>query len=132
MRKDRPARETITYPKVAVTLTYDPCHDVSFPYEHVLSCRHIVTTPEPNEPCAPNCHYATQTSSRQAQKMTLSAALQKEFYCDACVEEQAGMIIYGGDSCKQAGQSPSSLRLLPSPPATDQSHRADSDQLSTA
>ncbi|KAF3034154.1 hypothetical protein E8E12_004301 [Didymella heteroderae] len=86
MRKDRPVRETINYPKVTVTSTYDPCHDRSFLYEHVLTCGHLITTLEPDEPCAPNCHRATGIGSRQAPKMTLSKALEKDFYCDACVE----------------------------------------------
>ena len=103
MRTIHIVRETITYPKVTVTKTYDPCHDGFSPFEHVLACRHLVTTSEPNEPCAPNCHHAALLGSRQAPKMTLSNALKKDFYCDACVEEQAGKSIYVTDSCKQAG-----------------------------
>lgn len=104
MRKRIPIRETFTYPRVTVNSSYDPCHDDISPYEHVLGCGHLITTAEPDEPCAPNCHHTTQTNWRSTPKIYSSRAMEKDFYCDACVEEQAGRIIYGGDSCKEAGQ----------------------------
>lgn len=104
MRKSHTVREVITYPKVTVTSTYDPCHDKSSPYEHILACKHLITTPEPDEPCASNCYFATQTRSRQAPKMTLSAALNKDFYCDACVELEVEKAILATVTNEEAGE----------------------------
>lgn len=104
MRKRLPVRETFTYPRVTVTSDHNPCHDNISTYEHVLDCGHLITTAEPDEPCAPNCHPGTQTNWRSTSKMSLSRALEKDFYCDACVEEQADRVIDAGDSSKHAGQ----------------------------
>lgn len=129
MRKSLPVQETITYPRFTVTSTYDPCHDSSSPYEHVIACGHLITTPEPDEPCAPNCYDALQTDSRQASRTTLSKALEKDFYCDACVEERAEASIAMTSSCKQAGQFSLPARRIQQ---LTTSRRKDSDQVSTA
>lgn len=104
MRRLPPVRETITYPKVAITSEYDPCHDITAPFEHVLACGHLVTTFEPEEPCAPNCYHANNDGSRRASTMNLSKSLRKEFYCDACVEVDAEREIDESVSCKAAGE----------------------------
>ncbi|KAJ4376807.1 hypothetical protein N0V86_006925 [Didymella sp. IMI 355093] len=106
MRRDVPIRETITYPKVTVTSDHDPYYDESSPFEHVLKCGHLITTLKPDEPCAPNCHHATSSSSLEAQKMSLSKTLKKNFYCDACVEDDTEGAIGIEASCQAAGQLP--------------------------
>jgi hypothetical protein len=112
MRRDLPVRETITYPKVTVTSSYDPCHDKSSPFEHVLGCGHLIATLKPDEPCAPNCHHATSSSPLKAQKANLSNALKKDFYCDACLEDETEEAIGKGASCQSAGQLPHCKRLF--------------------
>lgn len=132
MRKILPVQETITYPWVTVTSTYDPCHDSCSPYEHVLAYGHLITTPEPDEPdepCAPNCYDALQTDSRQASRMTLSKALEKDFYCDACVEERTAANIDVTDSCKRAGLFSNPARRIQQ---LTSSRRKDSNQVSTS
>jgi len=46
----KPIHETVTYPKITVTDTNNPCLDPSLLYEHILSCGHIITTPLPPNP----------------------------------------------------------------------------------
>jgi len=132
MRKSHTVREVITYPKVTVTTTYDPCHDEYSPYEHVLACRHLITTPEPYEPCAPNCYHANGTRSRQAPKMTLSAALKKEFYCDACVELEGENEIPATATNEEAGEQVKSNAAITTDKFVAEDQRAEYRQTTTA
>lgn len=118
-------RETITYPKVTVTSDFDPCHDKSSPFEHVLTCRHLITTPEPNEPCAPNCHHVTtEKAKRKVRKMSLNMAMKKEFYCDACVEIEGEREIPATASCRAAGKKPWSEDEIITDKTTAENQRA--------
>lgn len=84
MRKRNTVRETITYPNVKVTPETDPCRDKSLQHEHVLDCGHLIITPKPDEPCAPNCHHIA--TSRNPRRKHRKRPEILRFYCDACVE----------------------------------------------
>ena len=63
-------------------------------YEHVLVCGHVIATPRPDEPCAPNCHHvANKRLLERKEKEALEITKALDFYCDACVEaENEGLI----------------------------------------
>lgn len=93
----KPIRETIKYPKLAVTDADNPCLDPSQSFEHVLSCGHLIATTTSNESCAPNCHHVADESAdldrslkhKKAMKMKNGNKVSdKHFYCDACVETE--------------------------------------------
>jgi hypothetical protein len=85
----KPIRETITYPALTVTEDNDACLTPWNPYEHVLSCGHLITTALPDQPCAPNCHHVAHKDGspdylihmRNGKKVSI-----QKFYCDACME----------------------------------------------
>lgn len=93
-RKSRPPiRETITYPQVKpVTEINNSCLEPAMASEHILFCGHIITTVTPNEPCAPNCHHVFTAHDQNIMMMRSaqlrSQIIEKDFYCDACVESE--------------------------------------------
>lgn len=88
-----PIRETITYPQIKnVTDRNNSCLNAAMACEHILICGHMINTVTPNEPCAPNCHHIFTKHGRTL-KMKSSApvssrTVDKDFYCDACVESE--------------------------------------------
>jgi hypothetical protein len=112
-------RETITYPKLVVTQNNDSCLNPSLYFEHALSCGHIVSTALPSEPCAPNCHYVAADGgeldrslrNKEAMKMKNGNKVSdKEFYCDACVEEEIEVKIPSELSSSNAEERRAMLR----------------------
>lgn len=92
-----PIRETVTYPKFPVTADNNSCLDRFRPFEHVLSCGHLVNTARADQQCAPNCHHVVDNDRKgdhsfiQVTAMTVKGGIwisKKSFYCDACVESE--------------------------------------------
>ncbi|KAL5116103.1 hypothetical protein ACEQ8H_005999 [Pleosporales sp. CAS-2024a] len=103
-----PVRETVTYPKIVVTKSNNPCLDFAQSFEHVLSCGHLISTAAPNVPCAPNCHHVAADAADVDRSLKHTEALKmkngkmlgdKPFYCDACVETVIEDKIDGLDRC---------------------------------
>jgi hypothetical protein len=73
-------------------------------FDHILSCGHTITTPTPNEPCAPNCHHIATAAADTNNQTDQAKAIEKNkqddadvsnlpFYCDACVESEFEALI---------------------------------------
>ncbi|KAH7389811.1 hypothetical protein BKA66DRAFT_568731 [Pyrenochaeta sp. MPI-SDFR-AT-0127] len=103
-------RETVTYPQIYVTPASNSCLMSSISYEHVLACRHIVVTPEPDEACAPNCHHVASGESRFSRSRRTKIS-KKHFYCDACVESANELLIPHAATATQAETLRADLRL---------------------
>ncbi|KAJ4373168.1 hypothetical protein N0V83_003460 [Neocucurbitaria cava] len=110
-RKSRPARETVTYPRVTVNaFNLDSCLNPLAAREHILSCGHIIITQKPNEPCAPNCHHVVTDSSLLSSSPSTNTGKKgnrhhlskKRFYCDACVEQPVEVLIPSGATTTEA------------------------------
>ncbi|KAI4948285.1 hypothetical protein J4E91_006280 [Alternaria rosae] len=86
--------EKVTYPRVLGLGEQDSCLNASMSYEHLLECGHLITTPKPDERCAPNCYcvaygwHEINFDEKKKAKMLL-------FYCDACVEEKNEKLVAG-------------------------------------
>jgi hypothetical protein len=93
-RRQKAIHEEVTYPRIRLAPDSNSCLNPSMSYEHVLVCGHVIATPRPDEPCAPNCHHiANERSPERKTKDALKIAKTLEFYCDACVEaENEGLI----------------------------------------
>jgi hypothetical protein len=100
--KRKPIHEVISFPRFEPTSGSDSCQNPSLECEHLLSCGHIILTPKPNEPCAPNCYHVSAKKERQ--KGTKD---DKHFYCDACVETENETKIPSRATCTEAGKKPS-------------------------
>jgi len=116
----RTIRETVSYPKVRVTVDDNACLDPSRYFDHVLSCGHLINTALPNEPCAPNCHHAAgkadsldkSLNTKNALKMKNGQSISiKEFYCDACVETRIETMISSKFSSANAEDRRATLRI---------------------
>lgn len=80
-KRARDIKETITYPRLQVNeWNPDPCVELSMPYEHLLSCGHVIHTSEPNERCGKNCRHIVNAKKNPLKK-------HSGFFCQACVEE---------------------------------------------
>ena len=94
--------EKATYPRVLGLRDADSCNNASMSYEHLLECGHLITTPKPDERCAPNCYYVEHgwheinSDEKKKAKMLL-------FYCDACVEEENEKLVAGTLTSAAAG-----------------------------
>ncbi|KAF2124873.1 hypothetical protein P153DRAFT_129538 [Dothidotthia symphoricarpi CBS 119687] len=104
-----PIRETVTYPLTPTPPSTISCPTAAFPFEHILSCAHLVTTPLPNEPCAPNCFHITNRRATTAAKKRISS---KPFYCDACIETASEECVGDAWSAERAGTL-DTLRIVP-------------------
>lgn len=104
MPKASVIREKLTYLRTPITSDFNPCHDEISPFEHVLSCGHLVTTPTPKEQCAPNCCHVAREERTTVRRKMLKNMSRNDFYCDACVEEDAEKEIPASLSCKEAGK----------------------------
>ncbi|KAI0588122.1 hypothetical protein TUN199_01187 [Pyrenophora tritici-repentis] len=81
--------ETLSYPKITITTPdTNSCLSPHTENEHILSCRHAITTQTPNEACVPNCHHVAMPVAAGPGKEAKPAdhVSDKEFYCDACIE----------------------------------------------
>jgi hypothetical protein len=112
-------RETVKYPTIDVTDANNSCLNPSLPFEHVLSCGHLITTAFPNEPCAPNCHHAADEDADLEQSLKYKSAMRmkngnivsdKDFYCDACVETELEAKIPAAFSSANAEERRAMLR----------------------
>ena len=94
--------EKVTYPRVLGLREQDSCRNASMSYEHLLECGHLITTPTPDERCAPNCYcvaygwHEINFDEKKKAKMLL-------FYCDACVEEKKEKLVAGTLTSTAAG-----------------------------
>ncbi|KAF1833075.1 hypothetical protein BDW02DRAFT_631499 [Decorospora gaudefroyi] len=105
-KKKRAIHETASYPRIEVTPETNSCLIPSLHFEHVLRCGHLIATVEADEPCAPNCHHvANATLASEENNDT-----EKEFYCDACVEEEHELLIPKGKTCTEAEHSRATMR----------------------
>jgi hypothetical protein len=79
--------EEITYPRMVVTANNpNPCKELSMPYEHLLSCGHLIHTATPKEPCGKTCHHV---SSSKGDPSGFSGSKRRTgFSCEACFEEK--------------------------------------------
>jgi hypothetical protein len=92
-----PVREMYSYPKVEVTDDTDECRIPILSFGHVLACGHRILTLTQDEACAPNCHHVAEgvgglrRSGNDQETVTSINGLDvsnKDFFCDACVEEE--------------------------------------------
>jgi hypothetical protein len=101
-----PIHETVTYPRIKVTADNNSCLNPSMSYEHILACGHIITTANPSESCAPNCHHVTnaRVTLKKKKGVGKSEGEGKEFYCDACAEADNEAIIPENATATAAGE----------------------------
>jgi hypothetical protein len=101
-----PIHETVTYPRIKVTADNDSCLSPSMAYEHMLVCGHIITTAKASEPCAPNCHHVANTKVTPKRKKGVGRVEGegKDFYCDACAEEDFEALIPVNATATAAGE----------------------------
>ncbi|KAI4649058.1 uncharacterized protein J4E78_008576 [Alternaria triticimaculans] len=92
--------EKVTYPRVLGSRDADSCNNASMSYEHLLACGHLITTPTPDERCAPNC-YCVEHRSHKINGDEKKKAKMLLFYCDACVEEENEKLV--ADTLTSAG-----------------------------
>ena len=79
--------EEITYPRMIVTADNpDACKQTSWPYQHLLTCGHLIHTAKPDEPCGNNCYHVATSKSDPCGY--LGAKKRSGFTCQACTEEQ--------------------------------------------
>ncbi|KAH7066844.1 hypothetical protein BKA63DRAFT_374972, partial [Paraphoma chrysanthemicola] len=84
-----PVRETVSYPKINVNVNGNACLADWRPFEHLLACGHLINTRLPDLPCAPNCHHVErQTVGLITGKVNGKLVSDKDFFCDACTEEE--------------------------------------------
>ncbi|KAI4636864.1 hypothetical protein J4E93_010880 [Alternaria ventricosa] len=86
-QKAEAIHEKVVYPRVIGLRDADSCNNASMSYEHLLECGHLITTPKPDERCAPNC-YCVKHGRHEINGDEEKKANMMLFYCDACVEEE--------------------------------------------
>ncbi|KAI4948000.1 hypothetical protein J4E86_008518 [Alternaria arbusti] len=92
--------ETVTYPHILGLREQNSCRNASMSYEHLLECGHLITTPTPDERCAPNC-YCVEHGWHEINGDEKKKAKMLLFYCDACVEEENEKLV--ADTLTSAG-----------------------------
>ncbi|KAL6705600.1 hypothetical protein ACN47E_006547 [Coniothyrium glycines] len=103
-----PIRETISYPRIKVTPNNDSCQNPSMSFEHVLACGHLVTTAQPDEPCARNCHHI-DARIKDRERVECST---REFFCNACIESDMEALIPKRISSTEAEAMRTNLRRV--------------------
>ena len=95
--------EKVTYPRVLGLREQNSCRNASMSYEHLLECGHLITTPTPDERCAPNC-YCVEHGWHEINGDEKKKAKMLLFYCDACVEEENEKLVASTLTSTAAGK----------------------------